>query len=154
MAQVPDVDAAETQEWIEALDAVVRNDGTRRAHDLVERVIERARSRGAAIEYVGPTPYVNTIPVDAEPELPGDPSLERRVRSMIRWNAIAMVLRANRESSELGGHIASYQSAALLYEIGFNHFWHAPSAEHDGDLSTSRATPRRASTLGPSSRAA
>ena len=129
-----DIDAIETEEWLEALDAVVQNDGPRRAHDLVERVIERARLRGAAIEYVGPTPYVNTIHPEDEPPLPGDPAMERRVRSLIRWNAIAMVLRANKESSELGGHIASYQSAALLYEIGFNHFWHAPSAEHGGDL--------------------
>jgi pyruvate dehydrogenase E1 component len=134
MAERTDVDPAETQEWLEALDAVVKNDGTRRAHDLVERVVEQARNRGAAIEYVGPTPYVNTIPVDEEPGLPGDPSMERRVRSLIRWNAIAMILRANKESSELGGHIASYQSAALLYEIGFNHFWHAPSPDHSGDL--------------------
>src|SRR5919112_695946 len=119
MAERTDVDPAETQEWLEALDAVVKHDGTRRAHDLVERVVERARQRGAAIEYVGPTPYVNTIPVDEEPELPGDPAMERR---------------ANKESSELGGHIASFQSAALLYEIGFNHFWHAPSTEHGGDL--------------------
>jgi pyruvate dehydrogenase E1 component len=129
-----DIDAVETEEWLEALDAVVENDGSRRAHDLVERVVEHARLRGAAIEYVGPTPYVNTIHRDDEPPLPGDPALERRVRSLIRWNAIAMVLRANKESSELGGHIASYQSAALLYEIGFNHFWHAPAAEHGGDL--------------------
>ena len=129
-----DIDAVETEEWLEALDAVVVNDGPSRAHDLVERVVERARLRGAAIEYVGPTPYVNTIRREDEPRLPGDPSLERRVRSLIRWNAIAMILRANKESSELGGHIASFQSAALLYEIGFNHFWHAPSAEHGGDL--------------------
>jgi pyruvate dehydrogenase E1 component len=129
-----DIDAVETEEWLEALDAVVQHDGPRRAHDLVERVIERARMRGAAIEHVGPTPYVNTIPRAEEPSLPGDPALERRVRSLIRWNAIAMVLRANKESSELGGHIASYQSAALLYEIGFNHFWHAPTADHGGDL--------------------
>jgi pyruvate dehydrogenase E1 component len=129
-----DIDAVETEEWIEALDAVVEHDGPRRAHDLVERVIERARIRGAAIEHVGPTPYVNTIPREDEPPLPGDPALERRVRSLIRWNSIAMVLRANAESSELGGHIASYQSAALLYEIGFNHFWHAPSETHGGDL--------------------
>ncbi len=134
MARNGDVDQVETQEWLEALDAVVKHDGTRRAHDLVEKVVERARHRGAAIEYVGPTPYVNTIRVEDEPEIPGDPSLERRVRSLIRWNAIAMVLRANKESSELGGHIASYQSAALLYETGFNHFWHAPSEEHGGDL--------------------
>ena len=129
-----DIDAVETEEWLEALDAVVVNDGPSRAHDLVERVVERARLRGAAIEYVGPPPYVNTIRREDEPRLPGDPSLERRVRSLIRWNAIAMILRANKESSELGGHIASFQSAALLYEIGFNHFWHAPSAEHGGDL--------------------
>ena len=129
-----DIDAVETEEWLEALDAVVKHDGPRRAHDLVERVIERARLKGAAIEHVGPTPYVNTIHVEDEPPLPGDPGLERRVRSLIRWNAIAMILRANKESSELGGHIASYQSAALLYEIGFNHFWHAPSDDHGGDL--------------------
>ena len=129
-----DIDAVETEEWLEALDAVVRHDGPRRAHDLVERVIERARLKGAAIEHVGPTPYVNTIPREEEPPLPGDPAMERRVRSLIRWNAIAMILRANKESSELGGHIASYQSAALLYEIGFNHFWHAPSEDHGGDL--------------------
>jgi pyruvate dehydrogenase E1 component len=129
-----DIDAVETEEWLEALDAVVENDGPRRAHDLVERVVERARLRGAAIEYVGPTPYVNTIPVSDEPPLPGDPAMERRVRSLIRWNAIAMILRANAESSELGGHIASFQSAAMLFEIGFNHFWHAPSDEHGGDL--------------------
>ncbi len=129
-----DIDAVETEEWLEALDAVVENDGPRRGHDIVERVVERARLRGAAIEYVGPTPYVNTIHADDEPPLPGDPGLERRVRSLIRWNAIAMILRANKESSELGGHIASFQSAALLYEIGFNHFWHAASAEHGGDL--------------------
>ena len=129
-----DIDAVETEEWLEALDAVVKHDGPRRAHDLVERVVERARLKGAAIEYVGPTPYVNTIPREDEPPLPGDPAMERRVRSLIRWNAIATILRANKESSELGGHIASYQSAALLYEIGFNHFWHAPSEEHGGDL--------------------
>jgi pyruvate dehydrogenase E1 component len=129
-----DIDASETEEWLEALDAVVEYDGPRRAHDLVERVVERARLKGAAIEYVGPTPYVNTIHRQDEPPLPGDPAMERRVRSLIRWNAIATILRANKESSELGGHIASFQSAAVLYEVGFNHFWHAPTAEHDGDL--------------------
>ncbi|MGI9020431.1 MAG: pyruvate dehydrogenase (acetyl-transferring), homodimeric type [Solirubrobacterales bacterium] len=134
MSEAVDVDAVETEEWLEAFDAVVENDGPRRAHDLVERVVERARLKGAAIEYVGPTPYVNTIHRRDEPPLPGDPAMERRVRSLIRWNAIATILRANKESSELGGHIASFQSAAMLYETGFNHFWHAPSAEHGGDL--------------------
>jgi pyruvate dehydrogenase E1 component len=129
-----DIDAVETEEWLEALDAVVEHDGPQRAHELMEHLIARARVRGAAVDYVGPTPYINTIPKEDEPPLPGDPALERRVRSLIRWNAIAMVLRANKESSELGGHIASYQSAALLYEIGFNHFWHAPSEDHGGDL--------------------
>ncbi len=129
-----DIDAVETEEWLEALDAVVEHDGPQRAHELMEHLIARARVRGAAVDYVGPTPYINTIPKEDEPPLPGDPALERRVRSLIRWNAIAMVLRANKESSELGGHIASYQSAALLYEIGFNHFWRAPSEDHGGDL--------------------
>ena len=129
-----DIDAVETEEWLEALDAVVEHDGPQRAHELMEHLIARARVRGAAVDYVGPTPYINTIPKEDEPPLPGDPALERRVRSLIRWNAIAMVLRANKESSELGGHIASYQSAALLYEIGFNHFWRAPSKDHGGDL--------------------
>jgi pyruvate dehydrogenase E1 component len=129
-----DLDAQETGEWLESLDAVVAHAGPKRAHDLLERVIGHARLRGAAIERVGPTPYVNTIHVDDEPDLPGDPAMERRIRSMIRWNAIATVLRANAESSELGGHIASYQSAAVLYEIGFNHFWKGVTDEDGGDL--------------------
>jgi pyruvate dehydrogenase E1 component len=130
----PDVDIQETQEWLEALEAVVRNDGPERAQELLERVLEHARASGVPMEVALNTPYVNTIPVDREAPFPGDAELEHRVRSIIRWNAIATVLRANKESSELGGHIASYQSAATLYEVGFNHFWHAPSAGHGGDL--------------------
>jgi pyruvate dehydrogenase E1 component len=133
-SRATDVDPQETEEWLEALDAVVRYEGHKRAHDLVEKVVERARLRGAPVAGAGPTPYVNTISVEDEPELPGDPKLERRVRSLVRWNAIAQVLRANAETSELGGHIASYQSAAVLYEIGFNHFWHAPGADRGGDM--------------------
>src|SRR4051812_28890887 len=129
-----DVDALETQEWLEALEAVVRHDGPERAQELLDRVLEHARASGVPMEVALNTPYVNTIPPDDEPAFPGDLELEHRVRSLIRWNAIAMVLQANKESSELGGHIASYQSAATLYEVGFNHFWHAPSAEHAGDL--------------------
>ena len=129
-----DLDPEETREWVEAVEAVVAADGPRRAEQLLSSAVGEAHRRGAAIETSGPTPYVNTIPAADEPELPGDPALERRVRSLIRWNAIATVLRANAESSELGGHIASYQSAAVLYEIGFNHFWHAPTPDHDGDL--------------------
>ena len=90
-----DIDAVETEEWLEALDAVVQHDGPRRAHDLVERVIERARMRGAAIEHVGPTPYVNTIPPQLQTPFSGDLELEHRIRSAIRWNAMAMVMQAN-----------------------------------------------------------
>jgi pyruvate dehydrogenase E1 component len=129
-----DVDPAETREWVEAVDAVIAADGPERAEQLLSRAVGEAHRRGAAIQTSGPTPYVNTIEPEDEPDLPDDPALERRVRSLVRWNAIAMILRANAESSELGGHIASYQSAAVLYEIGFNHFWRAPSDGHGGDL--------------------
>src|SRR4051795_10034346 len=121
-----DIDAAETQEWVEALEAVVRHDGPQRAQELLERVVEHARASGVPLESRLNTPYVNTIAPSDQPPFPGDLELEHRVRSLIRWNAIAMVLQANEESSELGGHIASYQSAATLYEVGFNHFWRAP----------------------------
>ncbi len=129
-----DIDAAETGEWIEAVEAVVAHDGPERARDILTRVIERAQHAGTGPIATLGTPYVNTIPAEREVKLPGDPALERRLRSIIRWNAIAMVVRANKESSEIGGHIASYQSLATLYEVGYNHFWHAPSDEHGGDL--------------------
>jgi pyruvate dehydrogenase E1 component len=129
-----DVDAAETSEWLEAIDAVVAHDGPARARQILQRVVERAQHAGTGPIASLNTPYVNTIPADREAKLPGDPALERRVRSIIRWNAMAMVVRANAESSELGGHIASYQSLATLYEVGFNHFWRAPSADFGGDL--------------------
>jgi pyruvate dehydrogenase E1 component len=129
-----DIDAAETSEWIEAVDAVVAHDGPGRARQLLTDVIERAQHTGTGPIGTLNTPYVNTIPVDQEPSFPGDAAIERRLRSIIRWNAMAIVVRANKVSSELGGHIASYQSLAVLYEVGFNHFWRAPSAEHGGDL--------------------
>jgi pyruvate dehydrogenase E1 component len=134
MALHPDIDPIETAEWVDALEAVIRNDGPDRARQLLEEVFADARLRGLHPAEDLSTPYVNTIPADAEVPVPGDHELEHRVRSLVRWNAIATVLGANKESSELGGHIASFQSAATLYEIGFNHFWHAPSAEHGGDL--------------------
>ena len=111
-----------------------RHDGPERARQLLTRAIERAQHGGTGPIASLNTPYVNTIPAEHEAQLPGDPALERRLRSIVRWNAMAMVIRANKESSELGGHIASYQSLATLYEVGFNHFWHAPSADHGGDL--------------------
>jgi pyruvate dehydrogenase E1 component len=129
-----DLDAVETTEWLEALDAVVSSDGPDRARDLLTRVLARAQRAGTGPIATLNTDYVNTIPADQEPPFPGDAAVERRLRSIVRWNAIAMVVRANKTSSELGGHIATFQSLATLYEIGFNHFWHAPSDEHGGDL--------------------
>ena len=129
-----EIDAVETREWLEALDAVVSHDGPERAKQLLTRVIERAQQAGTGPIATLNTPYLNTIPAEREPPFPGDPQLERRLRSIVRWNAIAMVVRANKVSSELGGHIASFQSLAVLYEVGFNHFWHAPSEQHGGDL--------------------
>jgi pyruvate dehydrogenase E1 component len=133
--EMPDeMDAVETTEWLEAIDSVLAHDGPERARHLLTRVVERAEDAGTGPIARLNTPYVNTIPPEREARLPGDPALERRLRSIVRWNAIAMVVRANKESSELGGHIASYQSLATLYEVGFNHFWHAPSEDHAGDL--------------------
>jgi pyruvate dehydrogenase E1 component len=129
-----DIDAVETTEWLEALDSVVEHDGPDRARQLLTRLLERAQHSGTGPIASLNTPYVNTIPPEREAKLPGDPALERRLRSIVRWNAIAMVVRANKVSSELGGHIATYQSLATLMEVGFNHFWHAPGADHGGDL--------------------
>ncbi|HEY3726567.1 MAG TPA: pyruvate dehydrogenase (acetyl-transferring), homodimeric type [Solirubrobacteraceae bacterium] len=129
-----DLDAVETTEWLEALDAVVSHDGPDRARDLLTRVVERAQHAGTGTIASLNTPYVNTIPAELEPPFPGDPAIERRLRSIVRWNAIAMVVRANKVSSELGGHIATFQSLATLMEVGYNHFWHAPTDENPGDL--------------------
>ncbi len=129
-----DPDPQETAEWLDALDAVIREEGPERAHHLIERLIDKARRSGAYLACSANTAYVNTIPAHLEPRYPGDPSLEHRIRSYIRWNALAMVVRANRESSELGGHIATFASAATLYDVGFNHFWRAPSEANGGDL--------------------
>jgi len=132
--ELKDIDPQETQEWLDSLESVIQRDGPDRAQYLLDRVLDRSRQNGAGVTDAGALPYVNTIPVDREEPYPGDRDLEHRIRSAIRWNAIAIVLQANKESSELGGHIASFQSAATLYEVGFNHFWHAPSDQHGGDL--------------------
>lgn len=129
-----DIDPQETQEWIDALDAVISAEGPERAHHLLEALIDKARRSGAYLPYSANTAYVNTIPTHLEPPFPGDSALEQRIRSYIRWNAMAMVVKANRISAELGGHIATFASAATLYDVGFNHFWRAPSHEHGGDL--------------------
>jgi len=129
-----DIDSLETREWLESLEDVLEHDGPDRVSFLLDRLADRASRAGAHLPHELQTPYVNTIPVEQEPEYPGDQEIEHRLRSLVRWNAMAMVLRANKTSSELGGHIASFQSAATLYEVGFNHFWHAPSESHGGDL--------------------
>ena len=134
MATIVDSDPLETQEWREALDGVVDFEGPERAEFLLDQVLAEARRKGAPVPYSANTPYLNTIPPDQQARHPGDRAIEHRIRSLIRWNAAAMVLRANKESSELGGHIASFQSAATLYDCGFMWFWHAPSERHGGDL--------------------
>jgi pyruvate dehydrogenase E1 component len=127
-----DVDPQETREWLEALDAVARESGPERAREILDQLLDRSSQLGAHPHTDGPTPYVNTIAVDQEAQHPGDPAVERALRSLVRWNAMELVLQANKESSELGGHIASFQSAAVLYETGFNHFWRAPTEDNGG----------------------
>ena len=129
-----DRDPSETREWLDALDSVEAFEGVGRVDELLEGVIQAARRKGAKLSFAANTAYVNTIPPQDEPAHPGDRVLEHKIRSIIRWNAAAIVLRANKTSSELGGHIASFQSAATLYDTGFMHFWHAPTEAHGGDL--------------------
>ena len=130
----PDLDPQETAEWLQALRGVIAAEGPERAAQLVRRVLDDAGRHGVPITAGLSTPYVNTLPASADAGAGIDEVLEQRIRAYVRWNAMAIVLQANAESSELGGHIASYQSAATLYEVGFNHFWHAPSDDHGGDL--------------------
>ena len=129
-----DIDTQETIEWIESLRAVLENQGAERAHFLVEKMIDFARRNGVKIPYKQTTAYLNTIPVSQQAKFIGDRTIERRIKSLIRWNAMAMVVRANKESPGIGGHISSYSSAATLYEVGFNHFFHGPEHESGGDL--------------------
>ncbi len=135
MASAPeyDQDPQETREWLEALEGVLETEGPDRAHFLLEQLIEKARRSGAFLPYSANTAYINTIPPSKEERSPGDHEIEHRIRSYVRWNAAAMVLRANKNTN-VGGHIASFASAATLYDVGFNHFWHTASNEHGGDL--------------------
>ena len=130
----PDVDPQETREWLESLDAVIEREGPARANYLLEQLVARARVSGAYIPYNANTAYMNTIPPEREERTPGDPEMEHRIRSLVRWNAMATVVRANKESSELGGHIASFASAATLYDVAFNHFFRAANDHYLGDL--------------------
>ncbi|WP_022951868.1 pyruvate dehydrogenase (acetyl-transferring), homodimeric type [Leucothrix mucor] len=129
-----DIDPQETADWTESINAIIEAEGVQRAHFIIEKLIATARVNGANLPYSSNTAYINTIPTHLEEPIPGDQAIESRIRTYIRWNAAAMVVRANRKSSELGGHIASFASSATLYDVGFNHFWNAPSPEHGGDL--------------------
>jgi pyruvate dehydrogenase E1 component len=129
-----DIDPTETQEWLESIDSVLRAQGPERAHFLLEKLVDFTRRSGTYLPFKPNTAYLNTISKAQEPDYPGDRSLERRNEAYLRWNALAMVVQANRVSSEYGGHIASYASAATLYEVGFNHFWRAKSDRHPGDM--------------------
>ncbi len=128
-----DPDPQETREWLDALGAVLAVEGSDRAHFLIEQMIDEARKSGTYLPFSATTGYINTIPTEAQVRIPGDPAIESRIRSHVRWNAMAMVLRANKHTN-VGGHIASFASAAMLYDIGFNHFWRADTAERGGDL--------------------
>src|ERR1700722_11221141 len=126
--------ADETGEWLDALDSVEAFEGIGKVDDILDAVVASARRKGAKLPFAANTAYVNTISPEAEPPHPGDRQLEQQIRRYVRWNAAAMVVKANKESSELGGHIASFQSAATLYDTGFMHFWHACNDTHGGDL--------------------
>jgi pyruvate dehydrogenase E1 component len=134
MTEAEKGDGAEMREWLDALDSVEAYEGMDRADELLEAIVTSARRKGARLPFAANTAYVNTIHPQDQPEYPGDRKAESAIRHAIRWNAVAIVIKANKESSELGGHIASYQSAATLYDTGFMHFWRAANENHGGDL--------------------
>ena len=129
-----DPDPVETREWTDSIKSVIEADGTDRAHQLLQRMVEETRRAGGHLPFQPTTEYINTIPPHLEAKSPGDPAMEWRIRSLVRWNAMAMVVRANRKPGDLGGHIASFASSATLYDVGFNHFWRAAGDGHPGDL--------------------
>lgn len=129
-----DIDPIETQEWLDALDSVLEKEGEDRTHYLMTRLSQHARSKGTQLPYAITTPYRNTIPPEKEACMPGDLFMERRIRSLVRWNALAMVMRANQKDSSLGGHISSFASSATLYDIGYNYFFHGHENDREGDL--------------------
>jgi pyruvate dehydrogenase E1 component len=134
MANLPDYDPQETQEWLDSLQSVLEKEGSDRAHFLIDQLIHHARLAGDDMPISATTPYINTIPQDKEERSAGNFELEHRIRALMRWNAMAIVLNANKESSELGGHIASFASAATLYDVAFNHFFHGKTDDHGGDM--------------------
>src|SRR5262249_28029166 len=128
-----DGDPQETSEWVESLQSVLQSEGPRRASFLLDRLIERGQAAGAGVSYTATTPYINTILPEEQPDYPGDRDMERRIKSIIRWNAMAMVVRANKHSPGIGGHISTYASCATLYEVAFNHFFRGKDNGQAGD---------------------
>src|SRR5690349_12025356 len=131
--QLPDIDPDETAEWIGSLNQMIESRGRDRARYVMLRLLERAREKNVGVPALRSTDFINTIPPEREPDFPGDEAIERRIRSMIRWNAAVMVARANRPGLGVGGHIATYQSAASLYEVGFYHFFRGRRHPGGGD---------------------
>ena len=129
-----DIDPTETKEWLDSLSAVLENDGKNRAQFIIKQLIEHSYKEGSDLVLSRNTPYINTIPPEEEKKSSGDQNLERKIRSLIRWNAAAMVVRANKKNPELGGHIGTFASAATLYDVGMNHFWRAKNNKFGGDL--------------------
>lgn len=129
-----DVDPFETKEWLESLDSLIRVEGVERAQYIIDQLLDQARTEGVPVQSGVTTAYVNTIPVSAQPAYPGDHKIERRIRSAVRWNAIAMVLRSQKKDLDLGGHISTFQSAATMYEVCYNHFFKAATEKNGGDL--------------------
>ena len=132
--EVKDLDPVETQEWLDSLDSVLTNEGEERGKFLLTQLTERMRRDGSQLPFSITTPHRNTIPVSHEARMPGDVFMERKIRSLIRWNAMAMVMRANRANPGIGGHISSFMSSATLYDVGFNYFFRAPKDDFEGDL--------------------
>src|SRR3989338_7331603 len=131
---MPDIDSQETKEWLEALEVVIESDGLLRAQFLLNQLAERARSLGVSLNIDRTTPYINTIPAENEEHMPEDGKIFKQLLSLLRWNAVAMVLRAGKKDPSLGGHIATYASAAMLYEVGFNYFFRGRTEKFLGDL--------------------
>ncbi|EWS64690.1 Pyruvate dehydrogenase E1 component [Hydrogenophaga sp. T4] len=155
---VGDIDSQETREWMEALAAVIQREGPERAHFLLEQLLEEARQNSIDLPFSANTGYVNTIESTEEARCPGNIEIEERLRAYMRWNAMAMVVKANRHNPEdggdLGGHIGSFASLAHMFGAGFNHFWHAESENHGGDCLYIQGTCRPASMRAPTSKAA
>ena len=132
-ASKDDIDPIETNEWIDSLNSVIENDGSSRASYLLNKVIDQAYKSGLVLPDTRTTPYINTIPPEAEMKSTGDQNIEKKIRAYVRWNAAAMVVKANKKSPELGGHIGTFASAATLYDVGMNHFWRAKNNKFGGD---------------------